>query len=484
MDAYSFLPLGFLADLRALLRIPSVYDGATSDAARPYGAAVADAFAYVLGMGRRDGFSVAEYDGHVVSISLPGTGEGRIDVISHVDVVEPGTGWSRNPFGAEIEGDILYGRGTQDMKAPFLVTYYTLKAIKEAGIHPKRELRLVIGGDEERTMDDMVRYVRKAGTPDFAFTPDSAFPVCLGEKGALMWRIQGSVQTSIEQFEGGVQCNVISPAARAVIRSSATETEYREAFSSLEIFRDGGVEGSVRSLPSDQISERTSERTSCRIEVNVKGIAAHASRPEDGRSATTALCAAIAHVEDDDFARLVASVFSDHYGAGANLSRDIPPMGRLTMNLGILRLKEGKVYGEIDCRYPYGVTSGELTALLQSACPHLEISLDYDAPPTLADAASPFVTALADIYRKATGDEQSAPFISGGVTYAKVVPRCVAFGPLMPGGVSLAHQVDECIDLKDISILLRIYGDAMVSLATMDSDDYSFSDEFQGEKKI
>jgi succinyl-diaminopimelate desuccinylase len=35
---------------------------------------------------------------------------------SHHDVVEVGQGWTRDPFGGEIDGDRIYGRGTCDMK--------------------------------------------------------------------------------------------------------------------------------------------------------------------------------------------------------------------------------------------------------------------------------------------------------------------------------------------------------------------------------
>src|SRR5436309_13659265 len=45
--------------------------------------------------------------------------EGRPTLIfnGHTDVQPVGPGWTHEPFGAEIEGDLLYGNGVTDMKA-------------------------------------------------------------------------------------------------------------------------------------------------------------------------------------------------------------------------------------------------------------------------------------------------------------------------------------------------------------------------------
>jgi acetylornithine deacetylase len=56
----------------------------------------------------------------------------------HVDVVspEPVDQWQHDPWGAEIEGKRLYGRGAVDMKAGVIANLFTLKALRQAGIEP------------------------------------------------------------------------------------------------------------------------------------------------------------------------------------------------------------------------------------------------------------------------------------------------------------------------------------------------------------
>ncbi len=63
----------------------------------------------------------------------------------HLDVVPPGEGWSSDPFGPEIRGELLYGRGAVDMKgsiASFVAALHEIS--EEAGT-----ISLIITGDEE-----------------------------------------------------------------------------------------------------------------------------------------------------------------------------------------------------------------------------------------------------------------------------------------------------------------------------------------------
>lgn len=63
----------------------------------------------------------------------------------HLDVVPPGEGWASDPFGPEVKGDLLHGRGAVDMKgsiAAFVSALHNLPS--DLGT-----ISLIITGDEE-----------------------------------------------------------------------------------------------------------------------------------------------------------------------------------------------------------------------------------------------------------------------------------------------------------------------------------------------
>lgn len=442
--------------LQELLRIPSVYDAATVTKDRPYGKGVAAALEYMRQLAFRDGFQVLEYDGHAIGIRIcEGKQDERVDIASHLDVVEPGSGWSVDPFGALIRDGKLYGRGSQDMKTSAFLTYLALKMLWEEGVPFKRELRIVLGCDEERTMDDMAYYLKKAGKPAFAFTPDGRFPMAIGEKGALMWRLKGQYAGIVEEMDCGVQCNVISPEAEAVLKPRSAVGE--DIFCPDELMNllcqtceKAGIEGTVK-------------REGETIIVKVRGKAAHASMPEDGHSATVDLFYLLSKI--DPVMENLYQCFRDPYGSRLGAITADGEQTQFTVNLGVFRIKNGQCYGEVDARYPFGMTSSDLTEKLAQECA-LQVSLDYDSPPIMNDVDDVFVACLLETYREMTGD-LNAPIVSGGVSYSKIFGHCVGYGPVGPWMENLVHRADEYIGLEDCIRAFSIYHEAMKKLAML-----------------
>nr|WP_244954006.1 M20 family metallopeptidase [Spelaeicoccus albus] len=80
---------------------------------------------------------------------LPGGDSAGLAFLGHSDVVPAGPGWTRDPFGPEISGGRLYGRGSTDMKGGLASIVVAMGAIKNAGIELPGPIDLICTVDEE-----------------------------------------------------------------------------------------------------------------------------------------------------------------------------------------------------------------------------------------------------------------------------------------------------------------------------------------------
>jgi acetylornithine deacetylase/succinyl-diaminopimelate desuccinylase family protein len=67
----------------------------------------------------------------------------------HVDVVPPGEGWKYPPFSGTIKDNLMFGRGTADMKGSIASMVYALSAILETDPELHGRVSLIITVDEE-----------------------------------------------------------------------------------------------------------------------------------------------------------------------------------------------------------------------------------------------------------------------------------------------------------------------------------------------
>ncbi len=67
----------------------------------------------------------------------------------HMDTVPPGSGWTTDPFGGALQGDLVFGRGAMDMKGGLAAACVTVAVLKRSGLplHGRLALHAVI--DEE-----------------------------------------------------------------------------------------------------------------------------------------------------------------------------------------------------------------------------------------------------------------------------------------------------------------------------------------------
>ena len=79
----------------------------------------------------------------------------------------------------------MFGRGTADDKGPAIAAIYAMRAVKELGYPLKKNVRLVLGSDEECGSSDLEYYYKKEVEAPCTFSPDAEFPVINIEKGGM-----------------------------------------------------------------------------------------------------------------------------------------------------------------------------------------------------------------------------------------------------------------------------------------------------------
>jgi succinyl-diaminopimelate desuccinylase len=78
-------------------------------------------------------------------VAIRGEGGTHFGFAGHLDVVPAGDGWTGDPFGAEISGGLLVGRGANDMKSAIAAYVAAVSRLEST----TGTLSLLITGDEE-----------------------------------------------------------------------------------------------------------------------------------------------------------------------------------------------------------------------------------------------------------------------------------------------------------------------------------------------
>ncbi|HUF36603.1 MAG TPA: M20/M25/M40 family metallo-hydrolase [Gemmatimonadales bacterium] len=142
---------------------------------------------FVEDTARRWGVGVVR-DDTSVRLEVRGWGPGpTVALVSHLDVVPPGAGWTRDPFLPVVEGTRLYGRGSGDAKASVAAMMYAAKDLQERGGMDAGRLLVVLGYGEETRNTTMERAVERAGDIDAAVIGEPTnLDIAVAQRGLMM----------------------------------------------------------------------------------------------------------------------------------------------------------------------------------------------------------------------------------------------------------------------------------------------------------
>jgi succinyl-diaminopimelate desuccinylase len=436
-----------IAQLQKWIQIPSVHDDATIRQGKPYGEAVYQALQFIGKLAEKDGFQVDYCDGHVTEISY-GTGP-QIAVYAHADVVPVAEGWKHLPFGGELDAGKIYGRGTSDDKGPAMASYYALKMMKDKNLIEGFQVKLVIGGNEEKGSGCLKYYFESLHKPYAAagFTPDGNFPLIYGEKGISNFEIAGHVHfKGIHHINAGIVANSVIDKATAVVD---------HLFSLDRALKDFNW--------PYQLSVNGKLAT-----ITLHGQAAHGSVPELGKNAGTALLSFLAKVFPQEPLVTLARQYADTEGKNLGIDAQAPLLKKTTNNIGLIKY-DGHHFSLIaNYRFPENVVYAEVAKRVASLTPSpLTFKTLGESRLLIFNPQDSMIQTLLKAYQEETGDFTTPMETIGGGTYAKEAKNTVAFGSKFPGKEDHIHENDEKIDLEDYLKSMAIYARAIYDLGRL-----------------
>ena len=106
---------------------------------------------------------------------------------AHGDVVQPGEGWTTDPYGAEIRDGVMYGRGVAVSKSDITTYAYALRALEACGAPLRGTVELHITYDEEAggLIGPARLLAQRLTQPDFAISAGFSYSVVIAHNGCL-----------------------------------------------------------------------------------------------------------------------------------------------------------------------------------------------------------------------------------------------------------------------------------------------------------
>ena len=434
----------------------------------PFGQGVHESLISMLGKGRELGFDTYNddnYAGHIEWKSENG-GDEYFGIIGHLDVVPVDNGWATDPFVMTDKGDgFVYGRGTSDDKGPVVACLYALKALKDEGMKPKMNIRLVLGLDEETGSISAEHYTEHCGHPALGFTPDADFPLVNGEMGILVFELArkfsskpGKDDLRLTKLEGGTAHNAVPAYAKAVITGS--KKQYDLIADRAKLFcEESGYRLKVKKQGSSLVAEAF-------------GTAAHGAHPDLGLNAVSILMSFLGNIcfSSEDLNEFIAfyneKIGFNLHGEQIGCFFEDGPSGPLIFNVGVANINEDIASVAVNIRYPVSFTDRQVLEGIEKVLEGSPVGIvtRMVQEPLYKDLNDPMVVAYMNAYIDETGYSDAQPMTIGGGTYAKMFNNILAYGAAFPEDENTMHQADEKFSVESFMKMTRVYARAIESL--------------------
>ena len=177
----------------------------------------------------------------VVGAHHPREERGRSLILqSHLDVVPPGpeSMWQHAPYGGEVVGDWMYGRGAADMKAGAAANIFAMEALRRIGLQPAATVYIQSVVEEESTGNGALMAHLRGYKADAVLIPEPEDEKLVRANAGVIWFQVEVSGLPVHVREMGSGSNAIDAAYRVIGELRRLEADWNERKVDFEHFRD------------------------------------------------------------------------------------------------------------------------------------------------------------------------------------------------------------------------------------------------------
>ena len=419
----------------------------------PFGEGPAKALDRALELARRWGFRTENHEGYVGTADLNEHADG-LHILAHLDVVDAGDGWATDPYCLVRDGDLIYGRGTDDDKGPLVAALLAMRCVRELGIPLTKNVRLIMGTDEESGSEDIEHYYASHPFAPYSLSPDADFPVTNIEKAhycprfSASWKKTEAPGIRVLALDGGIRVNV-APANCTCLLENADKAQ---------------LEAVLKQVSGETGVSLSAEFQGNTAKITAVGVQAHASTPDEGKNAITAtlqaLCALpLAEGAAEETVRQLHECFpyGDNRGKAMGIAMEDKVSGCLTLTFSMVHLDTEGFWGIFDSRDPLCATEENTCRVTEARMAAFGWKCEGKLGPAHAvDGNSDFIKTLLSAYETYTDRKGYCEAIGGG-TYVHEIPGGVAFGAGEHDFDSHLHGANERARISQLLKTAMIY---------------------------
>lgn len=420
---------------------------------KPFGEGPALALERAMELTKRWGFRTENHEGYVGTADLNDREDG-LHILAHLDVVGAGDGWDTNPYCLVRDGDLIYGRGTDDDKGPLVAALLGMRCVRELGLPLTKNAKLIMGTDEESGSEDIAHYYANHPFAPYALSPDADFPVTNIEKAHYSPRFSASWEKTVSPgvrvlaLDGGIRVNV-APANCTCLVENADKAQ---------------LEAVLKQVSGETGVSLSAEFQSNTAKITAVGVQAHASTPDEGKNAITAtlqaLCALpLAEGAAEETVRQLHECFpyGDNRGKAMGIAMEDKVSGCLTLTFSMVHMDTEGFWGIFDSRDPLCATEENTCRVTEARMAAFGWKCEGKLGPAHAvDGNSDFIKTLLSAYETYTGRKGYCEAIGGG-TYVHEIPGGVAFGAGEHDFDSHLHGANERARISQLLKTAMIY---------------------------